>query len=123
MFGGVFLMSSCLPSNHIGCESSQYQYVKLQTEATMCLENESGYVNRNLDQCGRTKMAITPARTNGYVDQIDHIYDILTFSTWLSWLSWYVNPIFRKPLDVDILAVIVLVQLVHEFDFPQVIER
>ena len=53
-------------------------------------------------------MQVTPARTNGYVDQINHIYDMLTLSTWLSWLRMYVNSIFRKPLDVDILAAVVL---------------
>ena len=31
----------------LGCESSQRQYVKFQTEAMMRLENDSGYVDYN----------------------------------------------------------------------------
>ena len=42
---------------------------------------------------------------------------MLTFSPWLSWLSWYVKYIYRKPLKAYILAVVVLAQLVHKFDF------
>ena len=53
-------------------------------------------------------MAVTLERGNGYVDQIDHIYEVLTLSTWLSWLSKYVNPIFHKPPNADILSVVVL---------------
>ena len=38
-------------------------------------------------------------------------------------LRVYVNSIFHKPLNADIVAVAVLAQLVHEFDFSQAIER
>ena len=51
-------------------------------------------------------MAVTLERGNGYVDQIDHIYEVLTLSTWLSWLRSSVNPIFHKPPTADILVVL-----------------
>ena len=53
-------------------------------------------------------MAVTLERGNGYVDEIDHIYEAVTLSTWLSWLSSYVNSNFHKPPNADILAMVVL---------------
>ena len=53
-------------------------------------------------------MAVTLERGNGYVDEIDHIYEALRLSTWLSWLRKYVNSNFHKPPNADILAVVVL---------------
>ena len=53
-------------------------------------------------------MAVTLERGNGYVNQIDHIYDALRLSTWLSLLRVYVNSICHKPRNADILSVVVL---------------
>ena len=48
-------------------------------------------------------MAVTLERGNGYVDEIDHIYEALTLSTWLSRLRMYVNSICHKPSNIDVL--------------------
>ena len=53
-------------------------------------------------------MAVTLERGNGYVDEIDHIYEALRLSTWLSWLRPYVNSNFHKPPNADILPVVAL---------------
>ena len=48
-------------------------------------------------------MAVTLGRGNGYVDEIDHIYEALRLSTWLSWLRVCVNSICHKPSNIDVL--------------------
>ena len=48
-------------------------------------------------------MAVTLERGNGYVDEIDHIYEALRLSTWLFWLRVYVNSIYYKPPNINVL--------------------